>query len=178
MRPSVILATVLFLSVASARCDAGVPQPVFLRNATVFDSAAGKMLPHRTVAIVGRYIQAVGTPEQPVEIPNGAQVIDCAGKYVIPGLIDAHVHLFLHPGAEDLQTVQESVPEHLRERLSGWLHTGTPIGFLLRSLLGRFHLLRRQRLLASSHGAASTTKDAPRSGRHVCGPVEVTGGDV
>jgi imidazolonepropionase-like amidohydrolase len=28
----------------------------------------------------------------------------------MPGLIDAHVHLFLHPGAEDLQTVQESVP--------------------------------------------------------------------
>jgi imidazolonepropionase-like amidohydrolase len=30
---------------------------------------------------------------------------------LLPGLIDAHVHLFLHPGAEDLQTVQESVPE-------------------------------------------------------------------
>jgi imidazolonepropionase-like amidohydrolase len=29
----------------------------------------------------------------------------------LPGLIDAHVHLFLHPGAEDLQTVQESVPQ-------------------------------------------------------------------
>ena len=29
----------------------------------------------------------------------------------MPGLIDVHVHLFLHPGAEDLQTVQESVPE-------------------------------------------------------------------
>ncbi len=29
----------------------------------------------------------------------------------MPGLIDAHVHLFLHPGAEDLQTVVESVPE-------------------------------------------------------------------
>ena len=29
----------------------------------------------------------------------------------MPGLIDAHVHLFLHPGAEDLQTVEESVPE-------------------------------------------------------------------
>ncbi len=28
----------------------------------------------------------------------------------MPGLIDAHVHLFLHPGAEDLQTVEESVP--------------------------------------------------------------------
>jgi imidazolonepropionase-like amidohydrolase len=30
---------------------------------------------------------------------------------LLPGLIDAHVHLFLHPGAEDLQTVQESVPQ-------------------------------------------------------------------
>ena len=29
----------------------------------------------------------------------------------MPGLIDAHVHLFLHPGAEDLQTVEESVPQ-------------------------------------------------------------------
>ncbi len=29
---------------------------------------------------------------------------------LLPGLIDAHVHLFLHPGAEDLQTVEESVP--------------------------------------------------------------------
>ena len=29
----------------------------------------------------------------------------------MPGMIDAHVHLFLHPGAEDLQTVQESVPQ-------------------------------------------------------------------
>jgi imidazolonepropionase-like amidohydrolase len=29
---------------------------------------------------------------------------------LMPGLIDAHVHLFLHPGAEDLQTIQESVP--------------------------------------------------------------------
>jgi MFS family permease len=30
--------------------------------------------------------------------------------------------------------LQESVPEHLRERLSGWLHTGTPVGFLLASV--------------------------------------------
>ena len=29
----------------------------------------------------------------------------------MPGLIDAHIHLFLHPGAEDLQTVEESVPQ-------------------------------------------------------------------
>ena len=43
--------------------------------------------------------------------PAGAEVIDLGDKTLMPGLIDAHVHLFLHPGAEDLQTVQESVPE-------------------------------------------------------------------
>ena len=34
----------------------------------------------------------------------------------MPGLIDAHVHLFLHPGDEDLQTVQESVPQRTLDR--------------------------------------------------------------
>jgi imidazolonepropionase-like amidohydrolase len=37
-------------------------------------------------------------------------VIDLGDTTLMPGLIDAHVHLFLHPGAEDLQTVEESVP--------------------------------------------------------------------
>ncbi len=38
-------------------------------------------------------------------------MIDLGDVTLMPGLIDAHVHLFLHPGAEDLQTVQESVPQ-------------------------------------------------------------------
>lgn len=43
--------------------------------------------------------------------PSGAEIIDLGDVTLLPGLIDAHVHLFLHPGAEDLQTVQESVPQ-------------------------------------------------------------------
>ena len=46
-----------------------------------------------------------------VKHPAGAEVIDLGDRTLMPGLIDAHVHLFLHPGAEDLQTVQESVPQ-------------------------------------------------------------------
>lgn len=43
--------------------------------------------------------------------PADAQVLDLGDTTLLPGLIDAHVHLFLHPGAEDLQTVEESVPQ-------------------------------------------------------------------
>ena len=45
--------------------------------------------------------------------PAGAETIDLGDTTLMPGLIDAHVHLFLHPGAEDLQTVIESVPQRV-----------------------------------------------------------------
>lgn len=46
-----------------------------------------------------------------VLVQREAEVIDLGDSHILPGLIDAHVHLFLHPGTEDLQTVQESVPQ-------------------------------------------------------------------
>jgi len=60
------------------------------------------------VLVSGDRIVEVGTA---VKHPAGAEVIDLGDRTLLPGLIDAHVHLFLHPGAEDLQTVLESVPQ-------------------------------------------------------------------
>jgi imidazolonepropionase-like amidohydrolase len=60
------------------------------------------------VLVQGQKILEVGSA---VKHPGGAEVIDLGDGTLLPGLIDAHVHLFLHPGAEDLQTVQESVPQ-------------------------------------------------------------------
>jgi imidazolonepropionase-like amidohydrolase len=60
------------------------------------------------VLVQGERIVEVGAS---VKHPAGAEVIDLGDRTLMPGLIDAHVHLFLHPGAEDLQTVQESVPQ-------------------------------------------------------------------
>lgn len=71
----------------------GQPPAVAIRDAAVFDSLTGKMLPRRTLVLADGRIQTIGTPEKPVEIPAQARVIDGAGKYVLPGLIDAHVHL-------------------------------------------------------------------------------------
>ncbi len=72
---------------------AGEQNAMAIKHTTIFDSTAGKMLPNRTILVQGTQIVAVGTPDQPVTVPDNAQIIDGSGKYVIPGLIDAHVHL-------------------------------------------------------------------------------------
>ena len=63
-----------------------VADVVVLRDASVFDSATGQMLPHRTIVLSGELITAVGSPEQPIDLPSDARIIDCAGQFVIPGL--------------------------------------------------------------------------------------------
>jgi imidazolonepropionase-like amidohydrolase len=60
------------------------------------------------VLVKGDRIVAAGSH---VERPAGAEVIDLGDTTLMPGLIDAHVHLFLHVGDEGMQTVQESVAE-------------------------------------------------------------------
>jgi imidazolonepropionase-like amidohydrolase len=82
--------------------------PIVLHAARLFDVEAGKIVTPGEILVEGERIVAAGTS---VEHPADAQVIDLGDTTLMPGLIDAHVHLFLHPGAEDLQTVEESVPE-------------------------------------------------------------------
>ena len=60
------------------------------------------------VLVEGQRIAEAGSA---VRHPPGAEIIDLGDRTLLPGSIDAHVHLFLHPGAEDLQTVVESVPQ-------------------------------------------------------------------
>jgi imidazolonepropionase-like amidohydrolase len=84
------------------------PHVVVLRAARLLDVESGKIVAPAEVLVDGEKITAVGTS---VRHPAGAEVIDLGDRTLMPGLIDAHVHLFLHPGAEDLQTVEESVPQ-------------------------------------------------------------------
>ncbi|MGB6192008.1 MAG: amidohydrolase family protein [Terracidiphilus sp.] len=80
---------------------------IVLHAARLLQVDTGKILTPGEVLIDGETIRAAGTS---VDHPQGARVIDLGDTTLLPGLIDAHVHLFLHPGAEDLQTVEESVP--------------------------------------------------------------------
>jgi imidazolonepropionase-like amidohydrolase len=104
----------IFASAACLYGDRGVAQesqtasaPIVLHAARLLEIESGKILQPGEILIQGDRIRAVG---QVVDRPADAKVIDLGDETLMPGLIDAHVHLFLHPGAEDLQTVLEPVP--------------------------------------------------------------------
>jgi len=78
-----------------------------LHAARLLQVDTGTLLTPGEVLVEGEHIRAAG---KSVDHPQGARVVDLGDATLMPGLIDAHVHLFLHPGAEDLQTVEESVP--------------------------------------------------------------------
>jgi imidazolonepropionase-like amidohydrolase len=79
-----------------------------LHAARLLEIDTGKIVAPGEVLVQGERIVEVGPT---VKHPPGTQLIDLGDTTLLPGLIDAHIHLFLHPGAEDLQTVQESIPE-------------------------------------------------------------------
>ncbi|MGM0423782.1 MAG: amidohydrolase family protein [Thermodesulfobacteriota bacterium] len=77
-----------------------------LRGATLIDGN-GEILQDAVLVLQDSKISAVGK-SQDVQMPQQAQVYDLQGRYIIPGLIDTHVHLDLH-GMPD--TVHESLVE-------------------------------------------------------------------
>jgi imidazolonepropionase-like amidohydrolase len=67
-----------------------------VRAGQLFDSKTGQMLAKQVVLLQGDRITDVG-PESQVKIPAGAKVIDLSQATVLPGLIDAHTHMFNPP---------------------------------------------------------------------------------
>jgi imidazolonepropionase-like amidohydrolase len=69
---------------------------IAVRAGRLFDSKSGQMLTRQVVILQGERITDVG-PEAQLKIPTGAQVIDLSQETVLPGLIDAHTHMFNTP---------------------------------------------------------------------------------
>jgi len=103
-----VLADLVSGSALMAQQAGAQRRAIVLHAARLLDIGAGKIMSPGEVLVEGERIVATGSL---VERPAGAEVIDLGDTTLMPGLIDAHVHLFLHPGAEDLQTVEESVPQ-------------------------------------------------------------------
>jgi hypothetical protein len=87
MRPNLLL---LLLIAAPARAQDG--RAVVFRDATVIDATESRPRAGQTVVVEGGRITYVG-PAAGRRPPPGAVVVDAAGKFLIPGLWDMHVHL-------------------------------------------------------------------------------------
>src|SRR5213080_2562934 len=109
-------------------------EEIALVGSTVINPADGKVMPNATVVINGQKIENVATGKQ-----NAAALgrqIDCAGKFILPGYIDTHVHffqsgdLFTRPDGADLNSVRPYkdevawVKSHLNDVFARYLRSG------------------------------------------------------
>ncbi len=88
-------------------------RPTFIRNATIL-TAAGPRIPNGSVLLRDGRIAAVGAN---ITAPTDASVLDAAGKWVTPGLIDTHSHLgvYASPGIESLSDGNEMTDPNTAE---------------------------------------------------------------
>jgi imidazolonepropionase-like amidohydrolase len=73
---------------------------VAISGGTLIDGTGGSPVRDAVVLVVDGRIKAAG-PRASIQVPAGTTVIDAAGKYVLPGLIDTNVHLSLYGGTAD-----------------------------------------------------------------------------
>lgn len=68
---------------------------LFIRNATLIDVESGEAVPNTHILIRGDTIAELLVDEDP-DIPAEMEVYDARGKFIMPGLVDVHVHLAMH----------------------------------------------------------------------------------
>jgi len=103
-----LLSSLVFPFAPAVLPQSDAPKPIVLHAARLLDIEAGKIISPGEVLVQGDRIIEVGSS---IKHPASSQLLDLGDVTLLPGLIDSHIHLFLHPGAEDLQTVEESVPQ-------------------------------------------------------------------
>ena len=111
------LATPLLLLAACAITSAQTPPPdhlppspdhwTVIRAGRLFDTKSEKLVSNQVVLIRGDRITEVG-PAEKVKVPDGAKVIDLSHATVLPGLIDAHTHVFGNGTDLDAPILHES----------------------------------------------------------------------
>src|SRR5687768_5863653 len=107
----------------------------YIRDVTVVDVINRQLIPGQTVVISNDLISAI-KPLAKIEVPAVAKVINGTGKFLIPGLTDAHVHffqsggLYTRPDAIDLRKFKSYedelkwAHEHMKDFLSLYLKAG------------------------------------------------------
>lgn len=102
------------------------PRSTLVRNVTLIDGTGGPSLPGASVLVTGDRIALVSATE--IQAPAGATLIDGTGKFLIPGLIDTHIHLL--GGRVSKAGGGTTVDRPLAlQSLSGYLYSGVTTVF-------------------------------------------------
>lgn len=92
LRPRLVaLCAVTLVALSAPAASQSPPAVVVLKGASLIDGTSAGPVPGVTVVIRDGRIQRVS--RDAVRVPAGARVIDLGGRWLLPGLIDAHVHL-------------------------------------------------------------------------------------
>jgi len=100
----------LLASFATTFLQAASNEKIALINGTLINPGTADVVPNAVIVIDGDQISAVG--KQGASTPEGARTIDCKGKFILPGYVDAHVHFFqsgdiyTRPDAVDLTGIR------------------------------------------------------------------------
>ncbi len=133
-----LLCTVVLLPATKAQQRPAPPEPVYLlKSAHVFDGESAQLHDGWAVLVRGQKIEAAG-PLSSINAPRDAKVIDLPGLTLMPGLIEAHSHVLLHPYSETVwndQVARESLSlrvaratNHLRNTLQAGFTTVRDLG--------------------------------------------------
>jgi imidazolonepropionase-like amidohydrolase len=144
-------------------------EKIALIGATVINPANSKVMPNATVVINGDQIERVSIGKQ--DAATLGKQIDCAGKFILPGYIDTHIHffqsadLFTRPDGTDLNSVRPYKDEvawiksHLDDVFARYLRCGITSVVDVGGPMWNFEVRKK----------ATTTEKAPRVA--VAGPL-------
>ena len=136
-----LLSFVLAVGLATAHAE-----KIALVNGTMINPGTNQILPDATILIDGDRIVSVMAPPEKLEGAKGARVIDCKGKFILPGYIDTHVHFFqsgglftrpdavdltkIRPYADEIALVKKNLPDtfarYLRSGITSVVDIGGP----------------------------------------------------
>jgi imidazolonepropionase-like amidohydrolase len=116
------ITTSLVPVVAAPNTAPARPQNILLRPQRVFDATGTAPHDGWVVLVTGDRIAAAG-PASSVAVPAGTTTIDLPGMTLLPGLIDAHSHIFLHPYNEKLWNDQVLTEPFAYRTIAATLHS-------------------------------------------------------
>jgi imidazolonepropionase-like amidohydrolase len=104
-------------------------QVIVLNHATVIDGTGAAPAEDQAVVMANGEIREMG-PANNIKIPEGAQVVDVSGKYVMPGIINLHGHVGMTKGlVQDIKNyTRENVDENLKTYAVYGVTTTTSMG--------------------------------------------------